>query len=150
MKKTAFFWGFLLAVNTLASAGEMRVAKAAKEVELRGYTRSIKTATISSEVSGKIMAVNYEIGDRIGDEPLARIDSTFVDFDLESTRIALARIDTQLSKMQSRISYLKKEYQRKEQLFAKGRATEVIRMLRSRNSTRPAWKRPPSDRKNRT
>lgn len=128
MKQKIFFMYFILmTMSGWAFADEMRVEKAVKEVELRGYTRSIKTATISSEVSGRIMKVSYEIGDTITREPLAAIDPTFIDFELKSTGIALSGVDTRLQKIQSRISYLAKEFQRKEQLFSKGRATEVIR-----------------------
>ncbi|MBF0203783.1 MAG: HlyD family efflux transporter periplasmic adaptor subunit [Desulfamplus sp.] len=127
--------------------GEWHVEKALKEVELRGYTRSIRSATISSEVSGRVVKVNYEIGDSLNAElensnasssksnlnlnpnlkPFAEIDSVFVNFDIQSTRIAIAKIKTQLKQMDSRIAYLKKEFRRKEELFTKGRATEVIR-----------------------
>lgn len=120
-------YAILMAMSGMVFADEMRVEKAVKEVVLRGYTRSIKTATISSEVSGRIIKVSYEIGDTISREPLAAIDPTFIDLDIQSTRIALSGVDTQLQKIQSRISYLAKEFQRKEQLFSKGRATEVIR-----------------------
>jgi len=128
MKQKIFFmYAILMAMSGQVFADEMRVEKAVKEVVLRGYTRSIKTATISSEVSGRIIKVSYEIGDTISREPLAAIDPTFIDLDIQSTRIALSGVDTQLQKIQSRISYLAKEFQRKEQLFTKGRATEVIR-----------------------
>lgn len=112
---------------SLAMAGEWLVEKATKDVELRGYTRSIKTVVISSEVTGRILKLNYEVGDTIGKKKFAEIDSTFVDFDIQSTRVAVSKLKTRVKKMDSRIAYLKKEFQRKEQLFTKGRITEVIR-----------------------
>lgn len=110
-----------------AMAGEWLVEKATKEVTLRGYTRSIKTAVLSSEVGGKILKVNYEVGDLIGKKAFAEIDATFINFDIKNTRVAVSKLKTRLKQSDSRIAYLKKEFRRKEQLFKKGRATEVIR-----------------------
>ena len=108
-------------------ARTFRVEKAFKEVNLRGYTRSIKTAVISAEVTGKLLELNYDVGDVIGEMPLARIDSTFVDFDIRETDVALARINIRIKQINSRITYLTREFERKQSLFSKGRATEVIR-----------------------
>ncbi|MBF0243376.1 MAG: HlyD family efflux transporter periplasmic adaptor subunit [Desulfamplus sp.] len=120
----------LLKLTSQAHASEdkeWRVESATKDVEIRGYTRSIKYRTIASEVSGKIVKVNYEVGDAIKSAPFAEVDTTFIDFEIQSTKIAIAKTDTQLKQIDSRIAYLKKEFIRKEELFKKGRATEVIR-----------------------
>ncbi len=117
----------VFALQMTVAAEEWRVEQAGKEVLLRGYTRSITSALISSEVSGRVQKVNYDIGDRIVEKPFAEIDVTFIDFDLQSTRIALARVETRLHQAQSRVDYLTKELKRKETLFEKGRSTEVTR-----------------------
>ncbi|MBF0230106.1 MAG: HlyD family efflux transporter periplasmic adaptor subunit [Desulfamplus sp.] len=123
--------------EVVAGEQEWQVENATKEVEIRGYTRSIKSATISSEVGGRVVKINYEIGDTIkaaqklesnnNFAPFAEIDTTFVDFEIQSTKIAILKIKTQLKQINSRIAYLRKEFRRKEELFTKGRATEVIR-----------------------
>lgn len=117
----------LIVLLPTAAWGEWRVEKASKEVLLRGYTRSITKALMSAEVSGRVERVNYEVGDPIGGRPFAEIDTTFVDFDIESTRVSLARMETRMRQSQSRIDYLTKELDRKESLFQKGRTTEVVR-----------------------
>ncbi len=122
-----FLTAMVLAVPTRTMAQTWLVEKAFKEVNLRGYTRSIKTAVISAEVTGKLLRLNYDVGDVIGKEDLARIDPTFVDFEIKSTRVALEQIKIRIKKITSRITFLTREFQRKETLFAKGRTTEVIR-----------------------
>lgn len=117
----------LVILHATVAAGSWRVEQAQKNVVLRGYTRSITTALISSEVGGRIKAIHYEIGDRIADKPFAEIDPTFVNFDIESTRVSIDQITTRLRQLQSRIDYLKREFERKEKLFEKGRSTEVVR-----------------------
>ena len=110
-----------------AETQEWPVEKATKEVMLRGYTRSIKRAVISAEVGGRVVQVNYEVGDSLSEIPFARLDSAFVDFDIQSTRLAISQLGIQIKQMDSRIAYLEKDDQRKESLFVKGRTTEVIR-----------------------
>ena len=119
--------GILVTIPSLALAETWQVEKAFKEVNLQGYTRSIKTAVLSAEVTGKLLHLNYDVGDVIGKKKLAQIDPTFVDFEIKATRVALARIKIQSKKIASRIKYLTREFQRKETLFSKGRTTEVIR-----------------------
>jgi len=119
--------GMVLAMSTPVLAETWQVEKAFKEVKLQGYTRSIKTAILSAEVTGKLLHLNYDVGDVIGKKKLAQIDPTFVNFQIKTTRVSLARNGIQSKKIASRIKYLTREFQRKETLFSKGRATEVIR-----------------------
>ncbi len=122
-----YLLGMVLAISTPVLAEAWQVEKAFKEVKLQGYTRSIKTAVLSAEVTGKLLHLNYDVGDVIGKKKLAQIDPTFVNFQIKATRVALARIKIQSKKIVSRIKYLTREFQRKETLFSKGRTTEVIR-----------------------
>ncbi len=110
-----------------AQAQTWLVEKATKTVMIRGYTRSAKTAVISSEASGKLLKLNVDVGDLLGKEPLAQIDPTFLDFEIRGTRVALARLKTRIKMIDSRIVFLTKEHGRKETLYTKGRATEVMR-----------------------
>ncbi len=119
--------GILVTITSPALANTWQVEKAFKEVKLQGYTRSVKTAVLSAEVTGKLLHLNYDVGDVIGKKKLAQIDPTFVNFQIQATCVALARIKIQAKKIVSRIKYLTREFQRKETLFSKGRTTEVIR-----------------------
>lgn len=104
-----------------------QVERATHEVILRGYTRSVRTAVISAEVGGRLIRVHYEVGDTLTQRPFAELDPTLIDFDIEATRLALEQLRIRILQMDSRIAFLKKDAQRKETLFAKGRTTEVIR-----------------------
>ena len=118
---------YLLLIGAGHAEEGFRVEKATKEVVLRGYTRSIKRAVISAEVGGRVVQVNYEVGDVLSKTPFARLDSVFVDFDIQSTRLAISQLGIQIKQIDSRIAYLEKDDHRKERLFVKGRTTEVIR-----------------------
>ncbi len=100
---------------------------AKKRITLTGYTRSKTTATVSSEVSGKLIRVNYDVAQVIGEKPFFEIDSTFVNFQIESTRHSLKKLKVARQKMSSQAAYLKKEFSRIDQLHKGDRATEVRR-----------------------
>lgn len=117
----------LLTVSPPAAAQTWQVEEAFKETNLRGYTRSIRTAVLSAEVTGKLLQLNYDVGDVLEKKKLAQIDTTFVAFQIATTRVSLARIKIQSEKIISRIQYLTRELKRKEKLFSKGSTTEVIR-----------------------
>ncbi|MDM8536773.1 HlyD family efflux transporter periplasmic adaptor subunit [Desulfobacterales bacterium HSG17] len=106
---------------------ELTVQSAKKEITLTGYTRSNASATVSSEVSGKVIKVNYDVGDIVGEKPFFKIDPTFIDFQMESTRQSLAKINAAHKKNESRIAYLKKEFKRIDLLHKGDRATGVKR-----------------------
>ena len=61
-----YLLGMVLAISTPVLAETWQVEKAFKEVKLQGYTRSIKTAVLSAEVTGKLLHLNYDVGDVIG------------------------------------------------------------------------------------
>lgn len=112
----------------IASAEERLItAVAKKEVTLSGYTRSHKTMQVNSEVSGKTLKVNYDIGDTAGKRPFVEIDPTFVDFDIESTEKAAGRLEVALERADSRVEFLEKEFWRVDTLFKSDRATEQRR-----------------------
>ena len=115
---------FVLLLLPMAAAAQeaLRVEGARKEVVLSGYTRAQATVTVSSEVSGKILRVNYEVGQVVEKLPFADIDPTFVNFQLESTRQALRSLEINLQKSASRIGYLEKEFTRIDRLF-RGQST---------------------------
>ncbi len=108
-------------------AADLRVAPAVKSVTLSGFTRAGTVMTLSSEVSGRILSVNYDVGDRIGEKPVARIDPSFIDFDIEAVNLSLKKLDTAMEKNTSRTAWLKKEFERMDRLHKGDRATEVRR-----------------------
>jgi hypothetical protein len=72
---------------------------------------------ISSEVSGKITARNYDIGQLVGSDPFFLIDTTFIDFQIEATRQTLKQLNITMQMKRSRVNYLKKEFDRILELF---------------------------------
>jgi len=120
---------FVIAATTgpVTAAESLVVENAFKEVTLSGYTRSIKQQTISSEVSGKLLQVNYDIGQVIGDKPFFQIDPTFVTFEIETTRHAIRRLDIAMKKNASRADFLKEEFDRFDALYKSKSAAESRR-----------------------
>jgi len=109
----------------VARAQETYVVQPAKrELTLTGYTRSETTATLSSEVSGRILQINYDVGGAIGELPLLDIDPTFVDLDIAATRKNLELLKITRQKRRSRVSYLNKDFGRIDKLFQRGSSTE--------------------------
>jgi multidrug efflux pump subunit AcrA (membrane-fusion protein) len=92
------------------------VERAHRKVNLSGYTRAKTTVRLSTEVSGKIVERNYEIGQIVGDAPFFVIDTTFVDFQIESTRRTIKQLQVAMQMKQSRMAFLKKEFERVREL----------------------------------
>ena len=128
MKIVSFLIMFI-SVFPCFSFGENKlvVQSARKEITLTGYTRSNASAAISSEVSGKVLKVNYDVGDVVMEKPFLEIDPTFINFQIESTRQSLKKIKAAHKKNESRIAYLEKEFKRIDRLHKGDRATEVKR-----------------------
>lgn len=103
------------------------VQSAKKEIAITGYTRSNASVIVSSEVSGKVLKVNYDIGEIVGEKPFLEIDQTFIDFQVESTGQSLNKIKAANKKNESRIAYLEKEFKRIDRLHKGDRATGVKR-----------------------
>ena len=103
------------------------VQPASRKITLTGYTRSQTTMTLSSEVAGRVLQINYEDGQVIGELPFLRIDSTFVDLEISSIQHALNQLEITGSKRRSRVDYLEKEYRRIENLFRRGSSPESRR-----------------------
>jgi len=92
------------------------VERAHRKVILSGYTRAKTTISLSTEVSGKIVERHYEIGQIIGEAPFFVIDTTFIDFQIESTRRTLKQLQVVMQMKQSRMAFLKKEFERIREL----------------------------------
>ena len=118
MKRGLFTLLFLLvAYPAWGASAALVVGEARQEVELTGYTRSKTEVTLSSEVSGKVLAVAYDIGDVVGTAPFVQIDPTFVDYSIQLARRAVDQLDAALAQNESRVGFLDKEFARIDTLY---------------------------------
>ena len=123
MRTLVLILGALLILPaTVFGASPLTVKAAVKEITLKGYTRSRADLTVSSEVSGKVVSAAYEVGQVIGKAPFFSIDKTFIDLQIQATRRELAKLSVSEAKIVSRAGYLKKEFDRIDQLL-KGNST---------------------------
>jgi hypothetical protein len=126
-KLSIAFIAIILLPGIALSEESLLTAEAKKEVTLSGYTRSHKAMQVYSEVPGKTLKVNYDIGDTAGKRPFIEIDTTFVDFEIESTGKAAGRLEVALERANSRVEYLEKEFWRVDTLHKGDMATEQRR-----------------------
>jgi len=109
----------LLVANTPA-ASYLVVREARKRVVLKGYTRASDSITLTSEVGGRVKAVNYEVGQAVQNAPFVEIDTTFIDLSLESTQKQLERLRAAEKRAESHARYLAKEFKRISSLYKQG------------------------------
>ena len=57
------------------SQGKWSVDRARKNITLKGYTRSMTSSSLAAEVAGKILGINYDIGQPVGKKPVIVIDA---------------------------------------------------------------------------
>ncbi len=117
----------LLSPHHLPAQEKLVVQSAKRDITLTGYTRSQTAVTISSEVAGRILKINYDVGQVIGEFPFLDIDPTFIDLQIDSTRQTLNQLKITLNKRRSRVDYLDKEFQRIDKLFRRGSSPESRR-----------------------
>lgn len=101
------------------------VREATKLKVLRGYTRASGSVALTAEVGGRVIAVNYEVGQAVGSKPFVQIDTTFVDLSIENAEKQLQRLSASMQRAESNVRYLEKEFGRLEKLFRQGRASEA-------------------------
>lgn len=126
--RTLMLITFLLLLPVPSHSAERLVTlPAEKEVTLMGYTREHRAMDVFSEVPGKALRVNYDVGDTVGAAPFVELDTTFVDLDIDSTEKSIGRLEVALRQAASRAAYLEKEFWRIDTLHKGDRATEVRR-----------------------
>ncbi len=113
--------------NCAQAEDDLVVLTASRDVTLTGYTRSQTTMTLSSEVSGRVLKINYDDGQVIGKLPFLSIDPTFIDLEINTTRQTLEQLKISRNKRRSRVGYLEKEFRRIENLFRRGSTPESSR-----------------------
>lgn len=128
MRQTVCWFLLLFLISKpLAAEDDLVVKAATKEIVLTGYTRSETTVTVSSEVSGKVLRVNYDVGDVTGSKAFFEIDPTFINLEIESTVQSIENVRVSQAKNRSRRDYLEKEYIRLENLFKRNSTAESKR-----------------------
>ncbi len=139
MRYIAFFLMFVLSCPAVVFAGmdgkypsvpdedRLLVRRAIRDSRLSGYTRKDRTMTVSSEVSGRVLRVNYDVGQTVGEKPFIEIEPTFIDLEIEKTGQSVKKLDIVLKRMQVRVAYLEKEFFRVDTLYRRERATGVKR-----------------------
>ena len=106
---------------------DLVVQDARRDITLTGYSRSQTTVTLSSEVSGRVLKINYDVGQVIGKSPFLSIDQTFIDLEISATRHSLEQLKITRKKRGSRVEYLDKEFRRIDKLFRRGSSPESRR-----------------------
>ena len=119
-----FFTEQITQTNHLWAQEELIVQPARRDITLTGYTRSQTTLTLSSEVAGKVLKINYDVGQVIDKSPFVKIDPTFIDLEISGTRQNLENLKITRKKRLSRATYLDKEFQRIDKLFRRGSSPE--------------------------
>lgn len=98
------------------AAGNLRLVEAqpaAQAVTLTGFTRARAEMKLISEVAGRCLKVEADVGQVIGaDGVFARLDATFTKLELETNLVEQARL-------KSRLDYLEKDLKRTRTLVAK-------------------------------
>lgn len=114
----------LMTLPLLTQAQPLLIQQAYKEIRLYGYTRADRTMTLSGDVSGKIVVINYDVGESIGQKPFVEVDTTFIDFEIKDTQISINKLYINIQQAQSKINFLNKEYQRIKLLNMEDKAAE--------------------------
>jgi multidrug efflux pump subunit AcrA (membrane-fusion protein) len=117
----------LLKPSSLVAENRLLVTRATNEFILTGYTRNIQSQIVSSEIAGKVLTVNYDIGDPIEKKPFITMDPTFIDFQITRTSESLEQLAVTIKKASSKVSYFENESLRIEKLHKEDLATEAIK-----------------------
>lgn len=111
--------GFLVGISlmTAVHAGEPLQAVAAQEQEVAqtysvdGVVEATRQATVSAQISGRVKAVMFDVGDRVSKgQVILRIDES-------EANQAVAGSNAQVAQAQASLSNAKLNYERSQQLF---------------------------------
>lgn len=104
------------------------VRPAVKTVNLVGYTRAVRSMTVTSEVAGRARRVNYDVGDTVGaQKPLIEVDTVFIDHAVLSAEARVVQLEVSAERAESRALYLENEFNRMDSLHKEDRATGIRR-----------------------
>ncbi|BEQ16702.1 efflux RND transporter periplasmic adaptor subunit [Desulfoferula mesophila] len=92
----------------------VRAEASVRPLVFSGFTRARSKLRLVSEVAGRCLKVNYDVGDTIGSAGVfAVLDDTFTRLDLKANRVEQQRL-------QSRVAYLDKDANRYRNLVKRG------------------------------
>lgn len=81
-----------------ASTPTVQIQPYQRRVHFTGFTRAIQSMALSSEVSGRCLAVHADIGDVLPSSGiLAELDTTFIALDIQANRVARDKVQRQLA-----------------------------------------------------
>ncbi|MDM8546855.1 efflux RND transporter periplasmic adaptor subunit [Candidatus Venteria ishoeyi] len=102
---------FAFSASSHADADTFRIQTAKQHVALYGFTRAARTMPLISEVSGKVLKVNSDIGEAIPESGIFTcLDDTFTQLDKQANQIEQKRLRTD-------VAYYQKETQRQQKLI---------------------------------
>ena len=82
----------------LAAADTVSLQPYVREISVNGLTAPLTTATISSEVAGKIETLEVDVGDALTTAAVvARLDTTFVSLELEKNNLMQQQVNHRLT-----------------------------------------------------
>ncbi len=111
-----------------------RIRRAMRTVTLMGYTRAMRTMTVTSEVSARCIKVFADVGEGVPSSSiLARLDTTFVDINLRQTGAGIKQA-------KSRIRYLKTETSRSRELVKRETQAQTHLDLQEHNLEQARFK----------
>ena len=119
------FLSFVFLPFTALAGGELMITSARKDQIITGYTRPYRAVVLSAEVAGKIVRINYKIGEPVGSRPVIEIDSTFVALSLENSQLQLKQIESKIKSMESQVDFLRSAHQRIGELRKTQNISEV-------------------------
>ncbi len=108
-----------------AETAVLQVRAGFEQQTLQGYSRAFSTATLASEVAGRIQHVRYDVGDTLSSEALLQIDPTFINLELQEIAVALQQNNIQQQQAALRTTWLQREFERRQKLVDQGRVSRV-------------------------
>lgn len=104
---------------------QLQVRAGFEQKTFQGYSRAFSTATIASEVAGRIQRVNYDIGDTLSSAALLQIDQTFINLELQEIAVAVEQNKIKQQQAELRTAWLQREFERRQKLVDEGRVSRV-------------------------
>lgn len=119
-----------VAVRTVVLRADSGAAEERTVLQASGYVTARRRATVSSKVTGKVVEVMIEEGDRVEeDQVLARLDDVNTRANLSLAEAELRAAESSLEETEVRLAHARKEYQRIQALAEEGVASRSERDL---------------------
>jgi len=118
--------GYFIFTKTVKKADEyitvpLKLSTITKAIEASGTINPVQTATVGSQVSGKITAVYVDYNSPVKKgQLLAEIDTSLFQASVDQQRANIQNAKSQLAKLEATMNYDKIMYQRYKNLLSKG------------------------------